>query len=63
LGEGEGVAQVDGKGRFANAAFLVLDGDNHGAFFDLGLIRIPDFFWFYDSHYFRFYRNVVLQKY
>ena len=32
LVEGEGVAEVNGEGGFADAAFLVLDGDDHGWF-------------------------------
>ena len=30
--QGEGVAEVNGEGGFADAAFLVLDRDNHGWF-------------------------------
>ena len=30
--QGEGVAEMNGEGGFADAAFLVLDGDNHGWF-------------------------------
>ena len=32
LVKGEGVAEVNGEGGFADAAFLVLDGDDHGEF-------------------------------
>ena len=31
--QGEGVAEMNGEGGFADAAFLVLDRDNHGWFF------------------------------
>ena len=37
------MANVNGEGCFAYAAFLVLDGDNHGVSLVWAVIRIQDF--------------------
>jgi hypothetical protein len=60
----EGVAEVDGEGGFADAAFLVLDGDDHG---DWGgrkvWFRISRLVIFYDKPDLRVSGFQVLQKY
>jgi hypothetical protein len=61
----EGVAEVDGEGGFADAAFLVLDGDDHGVGGGGRKVwfRISRFVIFYDKPDLRFSGFQVLRKY
>lgn len=59
----EGVAEVNGEGGFADAAFLVLDGDDHGGGGGReARIRISRFVIFYDKPDLRFSGFTEIQK-